>query len=264
MFFEKDTFSFNLIDVLALDQKNVSAFNSSRNFSALSFRFRSDACVITDTGKHFLRDNCVSYFPARLDYRREAGIDEMIAVHFDTTNYRTRSIEFFEARDPAPLAELFRRILECWNRKALGYQLQCSAIFYEILAECYRQNYRQDATDSKIRLSVEYMHKHYQSCDLTIRKLAELSYMSEVYFRKLFKQEYGISPQKYIIKLRMQHAAGLISTGYYSLKDVADLSGYRDYKYFTVEFKKNMGVSPSEYLYNYSEGPERVSAPGQP
>ena len=75
--------------------------------------------------------------------------------------------------------------------------------------------------------------------------------MSEVYFRKLFKEEFGISPQKYIIDLRLQNAAGLISTGYYSLKEVAYMSGYTDYKYFSVEFKKNMGVSPSEYLYNY-------------
>ena len=34
--------------------------------------------------------------------------------------------------------------------------------------------------------------------------------MSEVYFRKLFKAEYGISPQKYIIKLRLEKASELI------------------------------------------------------
>ena len=77
--------------------------------------------------------------------------------------------------------------------------------------------------------------------------------MSEVYFRKLFKAEFGISPQKYIIKLRMQNALGLISTGYYSLKEVAEMSGYHDYKYFSVEFKKMIGVSPSEYSYNYQK-----------
>ena len=76
--------------------------------------------------------------------------------------------------------------------------------------------------------------------------------MTEVYFRKLFKQEYGVSPQKYIIDLRMQNAVGLIATGYYSLKDVAAMSGYNDYRYFSVEFKRKYGVSPSEYSYNYN------------
>ena len=83
--------------------------------------------------------------------------------------------------------------------------------------------------------------------------LAEQSFMSEVYFRKLFKSSYGISPQKYIIRLRIQHAKGLISIGYYSLKEIALMSGYTDYKYFSTEFKKQVGVSPSDYIYNYNK-----------
>jgi two-component system response regulator YesN len=84
-------------------------------------------------------------------------------------------------------------------------------------------------------------------------EIAKQSFMSEVYFRKLFKAEYGITPQKQIIYLRMQNAVDLISTGYYSLKEVALLSGYNDYKHFSVEFKKIKGVSPSEYLYSFQE-----------
>ena len=71
--------------------------------------------------------------------------------------------------------------------------------------------------------------------------------MSEVYFRKIFKAEYGTSPQKFIIKLRMQKAVELIETGDYSLKEVALMSGYKDYKYFSAEFKRLFGVSPSEH-----------------
>ena len=100
---------------------------------------------------------------------------------------------------------------------------------------------------------MEYIQKNYKSDNLTMQKIAKESFMSEVYFRKLFKAEYGISPQKYIIKLRIQNAIGLISTGYYSLKEVADMSGYNDYKYFSVEFKKITGISPSKYRYTKKE-----------
>ena len=71
--------------------------------------------------------------------------------------------------------------------------------------------------------------------------------MSEVYFRKIFKEDLGTSPQKYIIKLRLQKAADLIETGDYSLKEIAVMSGYNDYKYFSSEFKHLFGTSPSEY-----------------
>ena len=152
------------------------------------------------------------------------------------------------------LANLFYEIYEQWTKKEVGYQYRCAGILYEIFAECYVRNFVSKPQSSKIQNSIDYILANYKKSDLTIKEIADRSFMSQVYFRKLFKEEYGISPQKYIINLRIQHAVGLISAGYYSLKEVAYLSGYHDYKYFSVEFKKNMGVSPSEYLYNYGEG----------
>ena len=251
MFFKKEFLSFNLLDVLYLNQNNVNIKNEGRNFNAISFRLRSDAVIKTEHGEYHMRDNYVAHFPARVDYRRIANNDELIVVHFDSTDHHTEDIEFFEARSPEKLKKLFEDILSCWNQKELGYKYKCSALLYEIFAECYAQNYKEEVEKSKIKASVDYIHKSYKKSDLSIREVAERSFMSEVYFRKLFKEEFGISPQKYIIDLRIQNAAGLISTGYYSLKEVAYMSGYNDYKYFSVEFKKVMGISPSEYIYNY-------------
>ena len=256
MFFEKDLLSFNILDVLELKQRNVNMFNSGRNFNALSFRFRSDAVLITKTERYSMKDNYVSYFPSRLDYTRVAAVDEMIIVHFDTINYNTKNIEYFIPDDPTVLSELFRKIFDVWNKKELGYKFKCSAILCEIFAECYTQNYVLKSQNPKIHNSVEYLLKNYKKSSLSMKEIADKSFMSEVYFRKLFKKEYGISPQKYMIQLRIQNAVGLISTGYYSLKEIAYMSGYNDCKYFSVEFKKAMGVSPSEYLYNYKPGEE--------
>ena len=113
------------------------------------------------------------------------------------------------------------------------------------------QNQKDSPAVSKIQASVSYMERHYQDPTLTVGEIAKQSFMSEVYFRKLFREEFGVSPQKYIIDLRIQNAVGLISAGYYSLTEVAYLSGYPDYKYFSAEFKKKMGISPSKYRYNY-------------
>lgn len=75
--------------------------------------------------------------------------------------------------------------------------------------------------------------------------------MSEVYFRKLFKKEFNTSPKKYVIDSRIKHAVSLINSGLYTLKEIASLCGYTDYKYFSVEFKKMTGKSPSEYTYSF-------------
>lgn len=251
MFFEKEMLSFTILDVVALKQQNVHVFDSGRNFNALSFRIHADTVLKTKTKEYPMQDNMVSYVPARLDYSRHSAFDELIAVHFETTDYTTREIESFVPSDAQKLSELFCEILDCWNKRETGYRYRCAAILYEIFAECYKQNYQHNAKLSKIRASVAYIYQNYKNADLTIKEIAEKSFMTEVYFRKLFKQEYGVSPQKYIIDLRMQNAVGLIATGYYSLKDVAAMSGYNDYRYFSVEFKRMYGVSPSEYSYNY-------------
>ena len=251
MFFEKDHLSFQLLDVLKLDQREIHTKNSGRNFSALSFRLHSDAILKTESATYQMADHFVSYFPARLDYDRDATIDEMIVIHFDSVDYNTREIECFLPNDPMPFAKLFQEILNVWEKKEIGYRHRCSALLYEILAECYLQNFKATPRQSKIQHSVDYLLANYKNSNLSLKEIAEKSFMSEVYFRKIFKEEYGTSPQKYIIRLRIQNAAGLIATGYYSLAEVALMSGYEDYKYFSVEFKKAMGVSPSEYSYNY-------------
>lgn len=253
MFFEKEMLSFTILDVVELNQQNIHTFNSGRNFNALSFRIHADTVLKTKKKAYPMQDNMVSYVPARLDYSRHATIDELIAVHFETTDYTTREIESFMPSDAQKMSELFCEILDCWSKKETGYRYKCAAILYEIFAECYKQTYQHNPKLSKIQASVDCIHQNYKNADLTIKEIAERSFMTEVYFRKLFKQEYGISPQKYIINLRLQNAVGLIATGYYSLNDVAAMSGYNDYRYFSVEFKRKYGVSPSEYSYNYNK-----------
>ncbi len=91
--------------------------------------------------------------------------------------------------------------------------------------------------------------KHYLKPDFSLNEAAAKFFVSPTYFRRLFKAEFGKSPKQYIIEWRINYAASLIITGYYSLQEVAELCGYNDYKHFSAEFKKMLGVSPSKYVY---------------
>jgi YesN/AraC family two-component response regulator len=253
LFFENESISFHLLDVIVLKQNNVNMYNSKRNFNTLSFRLKADTILKSKTDTFHMCDGCVAFVPSNLDYYRVSKTDELIAIHFEAVNCDAGHIEFFEPKNPEAFRQLFTSILECWNRKEVGYQYKCAATFNEILALCYCENFKPKFTESKIEKSVDYLLKHYSNCNLSIKEIAKQSFISEVYFRRLFKCAYGISPQKYIVRLRIQYAKELISTGYYSLKEIALMSGYTDYKYFSTEFKKQIGVSPSNYVYNYNK-----------
>ena len=89
--------------------------------------------------------------------------------------------------------------------------------------------------------------------DITISLAAKMSNVSEVYFRKMFKNEFGVSPKKYLINARIRLAVNLIESGYYSLSEIAAKCGFTDYKYFSTEFGRIMGVSPSKYHYSFKK-----------
>ena len=163
MFFEKEVLSFTILEVVALNQRNVQMLNTGRNFNALSFRSHADTVLKTPKNEYHMQDNAVSYVPARLDYNRISKYDDLIAVHFETGDYSTREIECFTPTDATKLSELFCDILDCWNKKEVGYRLKCSAILYDIFAECYKQNYKQDTKLPKIQPSVDYIHQNYKS-----------------------------------------------------------------------------------------------------
>lgn len=251
MIFEQESLLLHIVDVLELDQKEIHMVNRGRNFSAISFRFRADTVLQAGEKTYQLGDHYVAYVPAQLDYIRTAARDHMIIIHFDAANYTGEAIEVLPAEEPEALGRLFREIYICWNRKEPGFHLRCTAMLYEIFARCHDHCRTQACSCSKIQNGVDYLHEHYCRQDLTIGEIAAQAFVSQVYFRKLFKAEYGVSPQKYIMDLRIRHGAGLIATGYCTLQEVAALSGFSDYKYFSVCFKKQFGVSPSEYEYNY-------------
>ena len=77
--------------------------------------------------------------------------------------------------------------------------------------------------------------------------LARRSNISEVYFRRVFKQMFGMSPVKYITQLRIEHAKTLLETYTFSVEKAAEMSGFSDVKYFGTVFKKQTGMLPSHF-----------------
>ena len=90
--------------------------------------------------------------------------------------------------------------------------------------------------------------KNYQQ-DLKINELAENFHYSRNHLYSIFKSEYGVSPQDYLLNLRIEKAKQLLSREdvKFTVKEVAYAVGFRDQLYFSKLFKKRTGVSPLEF-----------------
>ncbi len=79
------------------------------------------------------------------------------------------------------------------------------------------------------------------------KELSKLCGISEFHFIRLFKKNFGVSPQEYYAKLIIDKSSHLLINTDYSISEIAKLCGIEDALYFSRMFKKHMGISPSEY-----------------
>ena len=82
---------------------------------------------------------------------------------------------------------------------------------------------------------------------LTVAQLAAHCGISEVYFRRIFLNKFGVSPKEYMINLRINYAKQLLQSGQCSVAQTAELCGYFETSHFSREFSKRVGMSPKEY-----------------
>jgi len=96
----------------------------------------------------------------------------------------------------------------------------------------------------KIKVVIE---KNIDDSNFLIDDLAATMAMSRTVFFKKIKSLTGLAPIDFIRDIKIKHAAGLLETQQYTVKEVSYMIGISDTKYFTQCFKKVYNMTPSEY-----------------
>ncbi|MBE6693135.1 MAG: helix-turn-helix domain-containing protein [Ruminococcaceae bacterium] len=119
----------------------------------------------------------------------------------------------------------------------------------EILSIFYGMLHRISANSipTELDAAVKYIYGNYSSPQLSNSILASQSFISEVYFRRLFTAHFGISPKKFILNLRIAKAKQLLSEGFGSVSSISEKCGFSSQYHFCRIFKARCGITPSEY-----------------
>jgi YesN/AraC family two-component response regulator len=94
---------------------------------------------------------------------------------------------------------------------------------------------------------VEYI-KHNFCKEITIKSVASLFFINQVYFGRLFKKTTGMKFSDYINRLRINLAADVLKDRHNKVADVCRQVGYRDVAYFYRKFKQIKGRLPLDHL----------------
>lgn len=97
-----------------------------------------------------------------------------------------------------------------------------------------------------IQNAIHIIQERYAKLDGVI-DLAEHLHVSPEHLTRTFTKEIGMSPVKYLSKIRMEHAIDLLKESSYSIDEIATKVGFSNGNYFSKQFRKHMAMSPSDY-----------------
>lgn len=105
---------------------------------------------------------------------------------------------------------------------------------------------------NRVTPAVEYMTTHYATAKCSNKDYAEMCFMSESRFVKVFKDIMGVTPQKYLESKRIEAAKELLISSNMQISQISEIVGYTDSYYFSRAFKKVCGISPREFTKSCS------------
>lgn len=114
-----------------------------------------------------------------------------------------------------------------------------------------------DAVLRNVRAAIE---SDFSDSGLCTNALSTRFCISSGYLSAAYKKAFGVTISKYIISLRMKHAAELLRSTQLPIADVAENCGFNNLSYFMRMFKKHYGRTPTEYRRNRAPAPGRIGA----
>jgi len=100
-----------------------------------------------------------------------------------------------------------------------------------------------------IQASVNYINNNYER-DISLKDIARYVFLSTSYFTRAFKEEMGISPINYLLKIRVERAKELLKDTDNRISDIALSVGFSNQQRFNDIFKKYVKLTPLQYRKN--------------
>ena len=109
--------------------------------------------------------------------------------------------------------------------------------------------------EPKIAVTLLFMEENY-SRDITLNDLAGLIGVSISHYRRSFQRLLGFSPIDFLLDLRLERAAELLSETCLSIAETALKTGFSDANYFSRLFSRRKGCSPRRWRQSRRENPD--------
>lgn len=173
---------------------------------------------------------------------------------FDCAEERIGAL--YSGQELKNIGSLFEKLFNIYRSSSICAYAECMSVLYGIYGAIQQSVKRiyidRDKKNVMLKAKI-YIDENFISNTLSISALAEMYGISEVYFRKLFKANFGLSPSKYVLTVKLDKAKKLMNYPFLTLEECALQSGFSSLQYFCRIFKKETGISQAKYRLETSQ-----------
>ena len=143
------------------------------------------------------------------------------------------------------IAGIFDRIQQTVSVRTPCQSVELSNLGYALFAELASQMGR-DGKKGEFEMILEEIMSHL-GAGYSLDSLAGKFHVGKRTLNRLFRKYVNCTPVQYLIRMRLEYAAQLLSLNTHDIQSVAEECGYRDAAFFSREFKRRYGVSPRDF-----------------
>lgn len=125
---------------------------------------------------------------------------------------------------------------------------QLRQVFLRFIGEAseYMADKRGEKSEGNIQKVKKYIDGHYRE-NIYLKGIAADFYMNPVYLGQLFRKQYGMYFNEYVLSLRIEEAKRLLRQTKKRVYEIAEQVGFQNADYFATQFEKLENMTPTDY-----------------
>ncbi|MCF2859247.1 GlxA family transcriptional regulator [Pseudoalteromonas sp. SMS1] len=109
----------------------------------------------------------------------------------------------------------------------------------------------QQTLSQRFQNSIEFIQNNIDK-PLSLEMLADEASLSPRHFRRVFTEKVGVSPMRFVQRLRLEKAKDLLCNSELSIAHISQLIGFGSPSLLTRKFTQEYGVNPTQYRDNFT------------
>jgi AraC family transcriptional regulator len=105
---------------------------------------------------------------------------------------------------------------------------------------------RPHGEDVRVRRAISFIMDNYAS-PLTLGEIAAVAELSPFHFLRVFKQATGLTPHRFLTRVRLDRARRYLKRDDLSVTEIAHLCGFATPSRLATAFRQETGLSPTDY-----------------